>query len=516
MCVNPITIKNQGFKRLGGMPYIDVPCGQCFECASVKSDDLFVRAWSLWRSLDKTKWSAHFVTLTFSEENIPRHIMYRCPSTFKGDINKMSDFERFREIHSDGLKEFEPKEVRTFDHTLLRRFLKSYRQYYRRKFSKWHMEVDRKWIEPLYDSFGTLKRRGYFRKVYHRVYDYIEKERLPHFLVTCEYGEKFHRPHYHAIVFLPRICSFKDAQKEILKFWHYGFVYDVHLVEKDGLTLERNIEQSFKYVVKYAAKGSSWLPPYVKSKRFYFTDIERCDILPRVFTTNGFGAQLEGVLKEDNYELGSITFSVDGKPKSFNLPRYILRRHYTEVERVKDGTIESVSLYRLINGISKTSPYYRSKVLYRNDYESFRRAHLVKSLRRQYSDFMTSCPRYKSLGVSMSDYVDFVLSRYNRHFDLYPKCDIPFKRVLSIIKEEGDFVSSFEENFVSLWPKVQPLIFENYDSVSFCRKSWNASLLFNLIRVYGRIRRIKRCRDKEAAKVTEARFFRDHLIKKRV
>lgn len=446
MCFNPIQIQNKGYRRLGGLPSVVVPCGKCDECNSLRSQDYFVRAWSLYKSLDPTKWSVFFCTLTFRQEDVPVHLCYEYPEDMDFNLNELSESDYNRLVENSRFI----GETLCFDHSIIRRFLKSYRQYYRRLFSTYE-ERDVLVHIPLRTCRDGRVISAYDKRVKKRVCTHLNRDRLPHILVTCEYGETTHRPHYHAIVMIPRVLSASEFKKEIERFWHYGFTCDVSLVHKDGMVLQRNIRNCFKYVLKYVSKGSGWLPSFVTKKNQFFFDLRYSDYVPRVFTTNGFGAPLESFLCDDNYISGKVTFSVDGKPESFLVPRYNMRRRFTVVSLKSSRDYFSHDVVSMTSGIVRRSKRYDFVSSHVPEYDAIRKSRLIRVFRRHYADFVTAQPQYKDL-CSMNDFVLFMMRDYNRNWLDYH----PLFRFNSFIDLEYDFEENrwkYEKKVVPLFPK---------------------------------------------------------------
>lgn len=351
MCLNPLWIRNKGYHRLGGMPYIECPCGKCEECADTRSIDYFVRAWSLYRSLS-SEWSVWFCTLTFNEENIPRsRVMARQFSDLTGPY--------YTQIGN----------TRCFDHRILHKFTKSYRQYFRR-------------------DLGLP---------------------TPHMLITCEFGEKFGRPHYHAIIMCPKqYSSWMDFKAELERFWHYGFSKNISLSKIDFINRERNIENSIKYVVKYVTKGVGYSMPFYfnHGDRVFLGDIEPKDYTPRVFTTNGFGAALESSLTTQMYEDNKITFSIHGKWKTFNLPAYYRRRYYTTTRILKSETYYKKTFWNP----RKACKRVESVTEYKNGFEVLRKRLLDKRCRIEHGQCVGD-----NLRISVEDWIKFRMLDYDGH-----------------------------------------------------------------------------------------------------
>lgn len=80
------------------------------------------------------------------------------------------------------------------------------------------------------------------------------------YLITCEYGETFHRPHYHALFFLDRPINSYHFFSLVEKSWQYGFVKygnNVGLVDSSS---------GIKYVTKYVSKDFGFVDVHSKIK----------------------------------------------------------------------------------------------------------------------------------------------------------------------------------------------------------------------------------------------------------
>jgi len=69
MCITPINLKKETWKQKLSDTYMmqQVPCGRCIECRKLRVNSWFVR---LQNEKDHSS-SAHFVTLTYDDENLP-------------------------------------------------------------------------------------------------------------------------------------------------------------------------------------------------------------------------------------------------------------------------------------------------------------------------------------------------------------------------------------------------------------------------------------------------------------
>lgn len=275
----------------GGQDTLSVPCGKCDECRKQKQDDYYLRCLAnYYKYNEQTGWSWHFCTLTFNEENLPKGTFYA----------EFSDIPEDDPMHYLCLGEPQP----CFNHELIKTFTKSLAQYYRRR------------------GLPT-----------------------PHLIITSEYGELRHRPHYHFAAAVPELLDFKQFRDIVLRFWHYGFVQNNRLYLKNNEQQERNLTNAFKYICKYVCKGNQWLPPYMRHiykdgvlVTHICKEYKEHQYKPRLFTSNGFGDCLLDLLTAENYLTGKVTLpQPDNKKqpyKTFTIPSYYMRKHFTESKSI--------------------------------------------------------------------------------------------------------------------------------------------------------------------------------------
>lgn len=269
MCLNPIYVKNKSKARYGGFEYVATPCRNCAECSQVMQQDYLIRTISLINSLP-ANYSYFFCTLTFRPADLPTTNVYE----FKNNAWQIKY-----------------KNLPTFNHQLYKRFRKNFAEYCQDKF---HL--------PLY------------------------------LLSTCEYGDKYHRPHYHCFCAYPSKVSWQQFKNIIESYWHYGFTKNIALVNYDGQDHNRTLLNCVKYVVKYVCKFErKWLPVYLRDKSLQ-TDFPLYEIEPKVFVSNHFGSALESVLTDAHYMNNSIfmqlVFDKNDKGRDYRLPQYYRRRHF--------------------------------------------------------------------------------------------------------------------------------------------------------------------------------------------
>lgn len=199
MCYSPISIKVKDESR------ISVPCGKCPECLQKKRSEWTFR---LLTELNICN-SAHFITLTYDDDNLPNFDIRTNTFIDRGGFNY--------EGNPDVAHYLEKKEAQLF--------------------------------------IKRLRKEN----------DKVSKEQLRYFFVG-EYGDKTRRPHYHAIFFNLK----KNVVDNIEKIWKYGFVHvgevnqsSIHYVTKYMLKHQEE-KNTFSLCSKRPFIGHSYLTPSIK------------------------------------------------------------------------------------------------------------------------------------------------------------------------------------------------------------------------------------------------------------
>lgn len=345
MCLNPLRIKNKGLSHNPGLECLQVPCGSCSECVEVKSIDYFVRAFAIYRSLPDD-WSCFFVTFTHRPEDVPHSDFY----AWNGDYYKKYD------------------NCVCFNHELIHKAMKSFVQYYRRKFPN----------DFYYKSYES----GFRRKVYTKV---------PKYLITSEFGEDpncQHLPHYHGVIFIPERMDYVAFKALIERFWTYGFTKDIRIHKTYAIQGDRTPENCLKYVTKYASKAAGYMPDWLKEKNLLVPSLgDWYQVEPRIFTSNDFGSELEKILTEAHYNSNRLTLSVGGKYVSYCVPSYYLRRHFTKsvVDHIEKIVTDPVSYpFRVVS--SKTLYRKVQHTEYINNYLEIKKNVLFTQLNKRFYD----------------------------------------------------------------------------------------------------------------------------------
>lgn len=436
MCLHPIHIKNKGVLHNAGLLTLSVPCGHCKECQEQRKNEYFVRAYSIYEELfpqgKPSRWSAFFVTLTYNDDYLPK-VVFASPLKENPDIYKPLGGEP----------------VPCFNHEHIRRFLKSFRQYYRRKFSIWH-----KALNPVTNRLN-------------KVYDYIPSGlKLPRILVTCEYGETNHRPHYHCIIFVPEVITFRQFQELLKRFWKYGFTSSFDFRLMDGRKEKRSPQAAIKYCTKYACKGSSWLPKYLQFRNADIAPIGYLwsDIVPRVFTTDGFGAALENRLTLDNYKNNIVRFIINGKLQSYIVPSYYRRRFFTNVViDEQTSTLKKIPCLHSFEGINMLYSEPIQKIVlhrkthseYKNGFLDIKQNEAFQKIKQKYFDFlsMVSAPIQPFMDFLRDNNIDYCEILYCYMFTPHQFAQEYMKRLwtnVSLSEDDLQEVPSYIESLVSV------------------------------------------------------------------
>lgn len=339
MCLNPKYIDNPTHSFIEGMTKykIQVPCGVCEECRNLQKSEWFIRSYCEYLSI-KDFGSCFFLTFTFAD----------CP-VFK------AHYKGYVYNENLGLNELKDCTIETpaFSYDIVRAFIKALR----------------KLLEKSYGNDTKLK-----------------------YIMFPEYGETYHRPHYHGLFFINkkidssaffRLCDgydndeyrrrFYNWSKSIPYFktktspnglvsrgaWRYGWVI-ASTPEKGGITV--NSYQSILYCSKYACKDLSY---FEKDDVKHFIDsVHDASIhqdnsvydslkvwkkmCPRHFQSNNLGFDyIENFVKDNPIQ--ALTQGIEvlrGQKKAsfYTIPFYYLRKllYRTMSFDKEDGTAKIV------------------------------------------------------------------------------------------------------------------------------------------------------------------------------
>ena len=211
MCYCPITIKNNSklYRPLVSKDLIKVPCGRCRECHEHKENDWFVRIYyeflrTCGSDVNHQTGRVFFVSPSYNDAHLPfldtSDVKYSClvPLLHDFTLNRSSyrlsdeDFsvlkrriERYEDRYDVSALSIPSFSHACFDDTHITQFFKSLRQF---------LNVD-----------GVLK--------------YGEAS-IKYFCVT-EYGDNKHRPHWHMLIFVPKLIDSDYFLKVCRKSWSH-------------------------------------------------------------------------------------------------------------------------------------------------------------------------------------------------------------------------------------------------------------------------------------------------------
>lgn len=221
MCTHPIVV-NRKYRGIGKMKPQLVPCGKCAECLQQKRNEIAALA----VIQANNSGSMHFFTATYSNRMIPLRV--------SGPGFDESDYLRGFEVPESGLslltKSCQPVESKAAPGVVVCPSLR------------------RKDLQ----LFFKRCRVSYLRKF---------GEKLPLvYLAFGEYGDRFHRPHYHFLAF-----GLTDSQANfIASCWQseFGFVdvLPIPAVNRDGSS---GYAAAAAYIAKYISKGD-FVPQFVR------------------------------------------------------------------------------------------------------------------------------------------------------------------------------------------------------------------------------------------------------------
>lgn len=251
------------------------PCGECYECLASARAEAALRIYSE----DMHAKSSFFVTLTYTDENLP----------FYG----LSRVERRRELNKiEG-------------------------------------------AQPYFDMYGKfVLRKDDATMFFYSLHDFVKKydsTKLARYVINGEYSPYSHRPHMHALVFLPFEISEDDFNEFLLKIWRFGQI-DVGDVEA----------ASINYLGKHSMKedrGNDYIQQKV-SPIFQKRSVKN----------GGIGIWL----KDDptviaNYNLG--TNSTQYGDYIVNIPRYVKKKLHPET--MSEDEIRQLSRQSYVNLASR-------------------------------------------------------------------------------------------------------------------------------------------------------------------
>lgn len=181
---------------------------------------------------------------------------------------------------------------------------------------------------PLHGKYKVFNKR-HIQSFIKKLKIYLARAGLPDnigYFITCEYGSKFDRPHYHGLLYLPfQIDSFRlhnfFNDGFIDRAWKYGFNA---FSKKFGAKVVS--PAALRYVVKYLFKFNEI---YSQDGLFEYLDtVEDSHIYkPFHLQNKGFGLSMKDVVNDNNIINNYIPYIEDSRTVfNYPIPTYIKRK----------------------------------------------------------------------------------------------------------------------------------------------------------------------------------------------
>lgn len=263
MCYSPITIKNNSklYRPLVSKDLVKVPCGKCRECRLKMQNEWFIRIYYEWLECRQHGGQTFFITLTYNDYHLPY---------LDSSLQKYSPLSAFlRELQADRL-DFHLNDVDR--HEFLNRLDRYFDRYdttslevpvfKHNAFNDKHLTAFWKSLRQNLHTFGVLK------------YDELP---IKYFCVT-EYGDADNtcRPHYHALVFVPKCVDADLFIKLCRRSWSY-VVKKSDYPDYISLAVDICKNQGLKYqnVSSYGTKWQDWHINYSPNAKRYIVHRQR-------------------------------------------------------------------------------------------------------------------------------------------------------------------------------------------------------------------------------------------------
>lgn len=263
MCYAPITIKNNSklYRPLVSKDLVKVPCGKCRECRLKAQNDWFVRIYYEWLETKSHGGQTFFITLTYNDYHLPY---------LDSTLSRYTPLQRFlEELTADRLNfhlnevdkyEFNKRVERYFDRYDVSNFVVP--EFKHNAFNDKHLVSFWKSLRQNLHNFGVLK--------------YNELP-IKYFCVT-EYGDPQNtcRPHYHALVFVPKRVDADLFIKLCRRSWSY-VVKKSDYPDYINVALSIAKSQGLKYqnVSSLGTKWQDWHLNYSPNAKRYIVHRQR-------------------------------------------------------------------------------------------------------------------------------------------------------------------------------------------------------------------------------------------------
>ena len=263
------------------------------------------------------------------------------------------------------------------------------------------------------------------------------------YLICSEFGERFHRPHHHGLMFFPYKLPEGVFLENIRHAWHYGFV------GRGELGFRVTSPYGLEYVSKYITKDFGHLP------RDLPDDFK--DYAPNHWQSRGFGESfINDVIMQSSSPadfLAKNQFTLNFENMNVPIPRY----YHLKLERVvnKEYSLALGRVYTELTDIGKRVKVlqFEHKISYDMVYLRTLNEHSLQTLFPQYSAVKDFVPDWsntfynKIRSRSISDICHFLgmldlrkVALYRGFLRYYPVGD--FDPAFYTLDVEGLFESS--------------------------------------------------------------------------
>lgn len=180
------------------------------------------------------------------------------------------------------------------------------------------------------------------RNNHNKTYKNVPKPKIS-YLICGEYGDKFKRPHYHAIIF-------GASRSDIIKSWKYG---EIHFGASD-------LEATVNYTLKYAVKSRLY-------KIYNNTAYER----PFINVSKGIGLDLICDPLTGEARTTKLPELIQVKSHTVQLPRYYTSKLgiNLDTEKYKELSIEKHRLHAKLLKEQNSNTYKYVKEYHKNRYD---------------------------------------------------------------------------------------------------------------------------------------------------
>lgn len=248
-CIKPQPMEVKGERLF-------IPCGKCNFCLQNRRNEW---AFRLHWHLSKDALTADFLTLTYNEANLPT-------------------------IREEGMK----ATFMNLEKKHLMRFFRTLRQVQRRFLVRWAKK----------SKMVKVKREKLYK-------DWKIK-----YYAVGEYGTKFHRPHYHAIVF--------NIHPEVMSRLNDGEIWTKGVIHRGDVN-DSSIQYTAKYVID--AKRPDW----------------EHDPRTKPFSIMSMGLGKSYIARRGNWHKQGLKLYVMSQGNKTRMPRYYKDKIFTEDERRAAG-----------------------------------------------------------------------------------------------------------------------------------------------------------------------------------